>query len=153
LECRTVIIRQANGSDFDALLEMGEQFYNQTHYSDFCAYDFGSAAVLFDIMLRDGVFLVAEQDGDVIGMVGLVVVPFMFNPSKRSAHEVVWYVDPSARAARAGPALMAAVEPACRALNVDVIHMLHLSSSPSGAARMYERLGLKRTETTYSKVL
>lgn len=148
-----MMIRDAKGEDFDALLAMGERFYNNTAYAAIAGYEWDAAAALFDLLIRDGLLLVAEEESGLVGMVGLVIVPFMFNTRLRSAHEVVWYVDPDARRLGIGPALLKAVEPACREKGVDVIQMMNLATSNSATTRMYERMGFKHSESSYLKVI
>ncbi len=49
------------------------------------------------MLIDTGVMLLAEIDGTVVGMVGLVIAPFFFNRSRITAHEVVWWVHPDAQ--------------------------------------------------------
>ena len=149
------MIRNATGADFDAMLDMGEQFYATTTYAEFAPYARDSAALLFDMMLREGVMLVAEdlEAGDLVGMVGLIVTPFHFNYGRLSAHEVMWWVDPGARGRVHGYSLLKAIEPACAAKGAELIQMLHLSSSPEVVGEMYKKLGYKHSESAYTKVI
>lgn len=41
--------------------------------------------------------LVAEDEGQLVGMVGLFAAPFMFNADAMAAYEVVWWVDQDAQ--------------------------------------------------------
>ncbi len=149
-----MIVRDAKGADFQSLLSLGEKFYSTTKYVDVAPYAWDTAAVLFDLLLREGVFLVAENsDGLIVGMVGLLVLPFMFNAGALSAHEIVWYVDPAERSRGAGMALLKAVEPACRERGADMIQMMHLSTSNDATGRVYERMGFRHSESSYMKVI
>lgn len=147
-----MLVRNATLADTPALLAMGAKFYATTSYPDFAEYDEPSVADLISLM-RDGVCLIAEQDGNEVGVVGLVVVPFMFNGRRKVAYETVWWVDPDAQGKGAGKALLAAVEPACRAMGAAAIVMVHLANSPPQAAALYERMGFAHTETSWTKVL
>ncbi|ALN79508.1 GNAT family N-acetyltransferase [Lysobacter antibioticus] len=143
-------VRNATPADTPALLAMGAKFYATTSYSEFAEYDWVTVSALIDLM-RDGVLLVAEDDSGPVGVVGLVVAPFMFNGSRSVAYEVIWWVDPDAQGAGAGKALLAAIEPACRDRGVSAIQMVHLSNSPPQAAALYERMGYRHTESSYTK--
>lgn len=62
-------------------------------------------------------------------------------------------VDPSEQGQGAGKALLAAIEPACRAKGCKAIQMVHLSTSPPQAASIYERVGYRHTESSFTRVL
>lgn len=145
-------VRNATPADTPVLLAMGAKFYATTSYAGFAEYDEATVADLINLM-RDGVLLVAEADGVPVGVVGLVVAPFMFNGAHRVAYEVIWWVDPDAQGTGAGKALLSAIEPACRACGVAAIQMVHLANSPPQAAALYERLGFAHTESSFTKVL
>lgn len=147
------MIRAANESDIPAILDMGARFYAATSYAGFSDYCHDSVAVIVRMMLADGVLLLAEHEGEAVGMVGLCVAPFHFNHAHRTAHEVMWWVDPEARSTGAGVALLQAVEPACREKGVTAIQMMTLADSPRHAGQLYERQGYRLTENAFTKVL
>jgi GNAT superfamily N-acetyltransferase len=147
------VIRAATESDLPAILDMGARFYATTTYAQLADYCRDSAAGLARVMLDGGVLLIAEHDGRPIGMVGLLLGPFLFNAAHTTAHEVMWWVDPEARDSGAGVALLRALEPACRAKGAAVIQMMTLDGSPPQAAALYERLGYRPSEHAFSKRL
>ncbi|KRA74267.1 hypothetical protein ASD78_12300 [Lysobacter sp. Root667] len=147
-------IRNATTADIPAIVAMSERFYATTTYRTFAAFCPETVAELAHTLIDRGIVLLAENDaGEVIGMVGLFVAPFMFNRDRCAAYEVMWWVNPDAQGAGAGKALLAAVEPACRAAGCHAAQMVHLSTSPPQAAALYERLGYAHSETSYTKVL
>ena len=148
-----MIIRDATPADMDVAIAMGEQFYATTEYAKFAAYDPATAAVIMDLLIREGVMLVAEVDGVVEGMVGLIVTGFMFNSSVKSAHEVMWWVNPEARSRGIGLPLLHAIEPACRERGAGLIQMMRLSTSPRLVDRMYERAGYQFSEASFTKTV
>lgn len=149
-----MIVRLATTEDRDVVLRMGEKFYASTAYRDLAEYDYDACGFMVDLMLDSGILLLAEcHFRGIVGMVGLLVAPFMFNHAKVSAQEVMWYVDERARESRAGFELLRAVEPACDQRGVDVIVMAHLQNSPEKVSSMYERLGFKHSESFYTKVI
>jgi GNAT superfamily N-acetyltransferase len=142
-------IHAATEADIPAIVAMSARFYETTSYAGFAAFDPQAAESLARNMIDSGVMLMA---GDV-GMVGLMVVPFMFNPDHRVAYEVVWWVNPESQGTGAGKALLAAIEPACRAKGCTAIQMVHLANSPPQASALYERMGFAHTESSYTKEL
>lgn len=145
-------IRNAEAGDIPAIVGMGADFYPHTPYAaagiPFCP---DTVEAIARLMQQSGILLVADNGGRLVGMVGLVLAPFMFNAEFRTAHEVMWWCDPAAQGAGVGKALLAAVEPAARAAGAFSVQMLHLVNSPPQAAALYERLGYAHTETCYTK--
>lgn len=146
------MIRKATHNDIPAIVEMSRKFYATTSYAgwaDFCP---DTVADLSRMLIDTGVMLLCGAERPV-GMVGLVVAPFMFNGAHKAAYEVVWWVDPEAQNQGAGKALLAAIEPACREMGCAAIQMVTLHDSPPQAALIYERAGFRHSETSYTKVI
>lgn len=148
-----MMIRHATQADTEQVVAMGAEFYATTPYAKFSGYDETSAAVLVKMMRDTGILLVAEAEGVLVGMVGLVVAPFAFNHTLRSAHEVMWWVDPSYRDAKIGQTMLRAIAPAARALGCVVVEMKTLVTSPPQAATLYASEGYDKTESSFYKVL
>lgn len=147
-------VRKASINDIPAVLAMAERFYETTEFPARLRFPFDPATVeRLAAGLVDHVLLVADDGEALRGMVGLFVLPFMFNANHTSAHEIVWWVDPAAQGAGVGKALLAAIEPACKAKGAEAIYMVHLASSPPQAAAIYERHGFVPTESSYVKRL
>lgn len=147
------MIRPATFDDVDAIVDMSAKFYATTTYPSFARFDVMSVASLARFLISDGVMLVYEDRGVVVGMVGLVVSPFPMNAAVSLATEVVWWVEPNHRDTGAGVALLRAVAPACRALGASAIQMMDMADSPPHAATLYERMGYHLTERSYTKVM
>lgn len=146
-------IRQATLADVPAIVAMSERFYETTEFPHRLRFPFDPDTVrkIAESLAAEHVMLMAEHEGEVVGMVGLYVLPFMFNANHASAHEIVWWVNPEAQGTGAGKALLAAIEPACAAKGAEAIYMVHLATSPPQAAAIYERMGYLPTESSYVK--
>jgi GNAT superfamily N-acetyltransferase len=147
------MIRPATGADVPAIVAMSELFYRTTSYAAWAPFDAETVENLANTLTDSHIMLVAEDEGRLVGMVGLFVAPFMFNASLTGAYEVVWWVEPGAQGAGIGKALLAAIEPACAERGVHSVQMVHLDSSPPQAAASYERMGFRHTESSYTKVI
>lgn len=149
-----ISVRPATLLDLDAIVEMGARFYAVSGYTETHGpYDSQSAAATGVLLLHRGVVLIAERDGKPVGMIGLVLAPFLFNAARKTAHEVMWWVDPDARASRAGLLLIDQAERAARNCGAVSIQMIHLDTSPAAAAAVYKRRGYRMTESMYTKGL
>lgn len=144
-------VRDATESDVDAIVEMSSKFYATTNYRSYANMDADTVAGLVRMLIDTSVMLVAEDAGEIVGMAGMVVAPFLFNTSIKGAHEVVWYVSPDSRGSGAGKDLLAAVEQQAKAKGCRIIQMLTLATSPVQAGQYYERAGFAHSETCYTK--
>ena len=146
-------VRQATQDDVPRIVDMSAKFYETTSYARWAPFNPDTVHDLAANLAENHVMLVAEDAGELVGMVGLFAAPFMFNGDVTAAYEVVWWVDPDAQGRGAGKALLQAIEPACSARGCRAVQMVHLSSSPPQAAAIYERMGYGHTESSYTKLL
>lgn len=147
-----VVIRLATTSDADAIVDMGAKFFAETSYAGHADYCPESARFLVDMMMS-GVLVVADRDGALVGMFGMVVTPFLFNSAVSAAHEVMWWVDPAAVGVGVGGQLLSAGEVVARERGAKLMQMMHLPNSPPAAVALLERRGFALTEVNYSKAL
>lgn len=146
-------VRQATQDDVPRIVAMSAKFYRTTSYAGWASFNPDTVHDLASNLADNHVMLVAEDAGEVVGMVGLFVAPFMFNGDVTAAYEVVWWVEPEAQGRGAGKALLTAIEPACAARGCRAIQMVHLTNSPPQAAAIYERMGYAHTESSYTHLL
>lgn len=144
-------IRQATLDDVPEIVRMSAIFYPQTHYAEWTTMDEDTVADLASNLVENHIFYVAEEGGELLGMIGLVVMPFMFNRYVKSAGEVIFWVDPRARGGRTAYNLLTAIEDPCRAAGCDRIQMVHMPNSPPQAAALYTKLGYLPSESSYTK--
>lgn len=147
------MIRPANSNDLVRIVEMSEKFYQTTKYQDFADFNAPTCAVLAQTLMEVGVLLVAEVEGKVVGMVGLILTPFLFNCSIIGAYEIVWWVDPEHQGSRVGFNLLKAIEPACKEKGASIIQMVSLPSSPPAVESLYKKMGYSHSESSYTKVI
>lgn len=147
------MIRQATHDDLARIVEMADKFYQTTKYKDVAEFNAPTCAAAATVMIDQGVMLVAEVDESLVGMIGLAIVPFMFNCSVVGAHEVVWWVNPEYQGRTVGMDLLKAAVDACKDRGAKFIQMALLPDSPPVAAKLYEKLGFIHSETSYTKVI
>lgn len=148
---RHAMIRRATEADIPVIVAMSRKFYATTNYAALTPMSDEAVENIALMLIDTGVLLVAEHDGAVVGMVGLMILPFTFNPAVTMAAEVVWWVDPAAQGAGVGSALLDAVEPAAAERGADLVQMMTLSTSPPQAVALYERAGYRHSETCFTK--
>lgn len=145
-----MIVRDATDDDLPALLELAADFWRVSGYDADGDFDPMHTAQHIGFIRTAGFLLVAERDGVVVGMLGMIAAPGLCSPA-RKAHEVCWWVAPSARRSSAALRLYRAIEPRVRAMGLAGYVMTHLTSSPAEVASIYEHGGAKLTELSYTK--
>jgi GNAT superfamily N-acetyltransferase len=145
-------IRCATRDDTAAIVAMGARFLASTPYgallSPAAALTPEQLVPFVDLVFQVGAVLVAEVDGVIVGMLGLS--PAVHKVSGLAyGSELAWWVDPSARGAGTGKALLEAAESWTRSQGLALLEV----SAPAGSeiGRFYERLGYVPVETTYTR--
>ena len=145
------MIRQAREDDLLRIVEMSAQFYPHTYYIKISPFDTESVSILASSLIDNGVMLVAEVEGKVVGMVGLVPAPFIFNPSIVGVYEVIWWVEPEYQGQGVGRDLLRVIEPIAKEKGASYIHMVCMADSPIQAAALYIKEGYDHTEMSFTK--
>lgn len=149
------MIRPAKQEDLRRIIEMAERFYPFTSYNNKSKipFDVDTTAMLTSTMIDNHVVLVAEVEEKVVGVIGLVLMPFMFNPEYIHAGEILWWVEPEHICEGLGRQLLCAAEQACRDKNVTHIQMIDIECSAVQAEGLYRSEGYELTERSFTKVL
>lgn len=156
------MIRDATHDDADALIEMGKAFFDEAGLPErfaalglpdvaFCPQSFLTSCEAMGSGL--GVMLVAEVDGEVVGMLGAVFAPAPWNFAVALGHEAWWYVRADRRKG-AGVALMKEFEARAAARGVLISGMVAEHSLRGKTVGMlYQAKGYAPAETIYWKRL
>lgn len=148
-----MMLRDGTVDDMADILRMCRAFYETTSYVEQAPMDDATVSVLVNMCIDTGVMVLAIDNDEPVGMVGLLCLPFGFNANFNSAHETAWYVSPDSRSAGIATALLKEAEVQCRTKNVVSIQMMTMADSPPQAAKLYEAFGYKLTESSFTKVL
>ena len=106
------MIREARTEDLPLMVVLGEKFYNASHGNSDIPFNRTDTLNTLLAMLEsdDGILLVYEHDGRVVGMIAGVMFPWYFNVKHRSGQELFWYVAPEFRKSTAGVRLLKELE-------------------------------------------
>lgn len=102
---------------------------------------------------RAAAFLAVDVDGKVVGIVAGLWLPTPWDNSKITATEMWWFVDPEARNAGIGTALMDALESWARDVGAWRLSMMLIEGISPGVEQMYEKRGYVPREKTFVKEL
>jgi GNAT superfamily N-acetyltransferase len=146
-------IRQAVMADVPSIMKMGRHFYDASPYPEFAEYDEDAVGGVFARMIASdqaAIIVASYGDDDPFGCIGLMLSPLFFAPGMTVCNELFWWVEPEQRGC--GMYLVEAGEEWARGKGADVLAMSAIVEMEGDRiARMYERRGMVRAETTFMK--
>lgn len=150
-------IRFVEEKDFQQVYEMTSKFFAESNFlSELSAdpesvYNLVRAASLREQLVG----WVAEDNGELIGMLAVVIVPSPFNSNVIVADEMVWWVNPVHRKSLGNKMLNTAID-YCRNRGVKFFVMKYIhdgSVSIDKIQKVFSRKGFDTVETTVVKRL
>ena len=129
-------IRPAKKNDQELIRELWLEFEAELPEPDYLRESWEEAWIDLAQTVREGVALIAEEEGRAIGFVFCV----LGDRSRKTAHVTDIYVRPEARNRGIGRALLAGILDPARSAGLDHVSLEVLISN-SDARRLYERLG------------
>lgn len=155
MECAGVallMIRPATLDDLEKIAELGEEFHAEASWADVAPYNAGDCRQALAVILAQGVILVAEDGGEIVGMAGGLIFPLYFNHAHLTGSEMFLWVRPDRRGSL-GVRLLDAMEQAARAKGCASWGMALMASlNPEKTEQFYLRRGYRPHERTYLKV-
>lgn len=146
------MIRSATLLDTPKILDLVKEFYPLTHYSKIAEFDDETVSGLIDTLKRRGILLVAQQDENLIGIIGFVGVPFIFNSTVTTGHEVIWWVRPEYRNTSVGVSLLTRADQIASLKGWSSLQMMRLDSSDPRIDSVLIAAGFLPTEHCFTKV-
>lgn len=147
-----MIIRKAELKDIDAVVELTKDFFEES-ISDY-------GLTLDDITIRETISnyiinlvgIVAEDEGKVIGVIGGMLLPSIFNKNQLIGQETVWYVQKNYRNGSVGLKLIKSFEDECKSRGTDLIIMgLMGNLNTEILDKYYKKRNYKLLEREYIK--
>ena len=146
------LIRKAVRADIPFIVNMAEKFWQFTIYDDlFCP---ATIETLAENCIENNMCSVVDVRGVVVGFAAGVIGGLIGNASVKTGTELAWWVDPEHRGGRNGIGLLMHIEALAEAQGVKYWNMEFMESSmPEEIRAIYERLGYRKNETLYTKIL
>lgn len=149
------MIRDATHDDIPQITKLGELFHVESGCGDIFEYSRDDTAKTLENLItgEDGILLVAERDGEIIGMCGGIAYPLYCNFAHKTGQELFWWMRPDLRDGT-GRLLFDALESRARALGCHSWTMFALDTvKPELTGRIYRRRGYRPSEHNYMKRL
>lgn len=140
-------VRVATPDDYALIKDLCTKFLDNSPYKDL----YNSAAIShlvsgFLYTPADKIVLLYEDKGILAGLSS----PFLFNPLKKMATELAWWVEPQYRQTSIGKELLDAFEEWAKNTGCELVTMVCLDDL---LGKYYERRGYSLKERAYMKVL
>lgn len=151
----TVEIRFATYADAEQIAStFTEEFYNKTIFKQHVDYDFTTCYRLAVTMVDYHLMIVAVDGKKIVGVIGGLKNPFIFNSNVWSACEVLWFIKPEYRKGSLAVRLLQMYEEELKKQGVLFSTMCYFENLESQTlAKLYERRGYTLTENAYMKTL
>lgn len=151
-----VQVRVATPEDMPSYMDLAAAFVATTPISHIVPFNRDSTSTFVQNSLDnpDMLILVAEDDGQIIGITAAMTYPMYFNPDKLVAQELWWYLTPEARGGPASKMLFQTIEKWAKAKGAEAMFMIALADARVDTlAKVYKRSGYVPVERSYVKGL
>lgn len=146
-----IVVRRCHPSEYEAMAEKGRDFHQASDYREI-PYDVPSMIQTFTEMDAQGLLLIAEEDGRIVGGVGGQMGPLFLNRNYLAGCERFWWLDPTKRNSRAGLLMLNGIEQAAAKAGCHYWMMISLDASDAERAeKIYVRTGYKPVERVFLK--
>jgi GNAT superfamily N-acetyltransferase len=149
------MIRLATPEDVPEIARLGGEFYAEAGWADIAEYRADDCAATLGQMVGTdaAILLVAEDEGEIVGMAGALTFPLYFNASHRAAQELFWWIKPGLRNG-IGSRLLDTLETEARAKGCSSLIMIALDKvNPEATGRLYRRRGYRASEHSWIRRL
>jgi hypothetical protein len=144
------MIRAAEINDLPNLLRMSESFFNVSGYAELTTFNVADSEELLIRLIKLGTILTDGKNA----MLGFVIFPLFMNKQTIMSQELFWWVDKEIRGTTAGIKLLKMAEKISKESGATVMNMLSIEDLDGEKVnKMYSKLGYKRKEQSYMRVL
>lgn len=144
-------------ADYVMVLEMSLMFFKESPYKDMICDEAKMSDLIIDFITNTHertVILALDDDGEPIGLLAGTVTEHLFSREK-AAFEVIWWVKPDKRGAKASLELFGAFEYWAKRMGCKYIQFgaVHQTPYADKVKRLYERKGYVQIESNYLKAI
>jgi len=146
------MIRRGCESDLNQVVELAREFWKHTIYDDaFCE---DTVYVMANISLGQNLLSILEINSNVVGFACGIKGTLLANCEVLTGTELAWWVSPEHRQGRNGIGLMRHLEGLAKSSGIKYWNMMFMESSmPDAIEAIYKKMGYKKSEVAYTKVL
>ena len=147
------MVRIGKLRDIPRLVEIGEVFVNSLkHLPEDLEYSYQSTTALMTHLVEDAdsEIFVYEDNGEILGAIGVSITPYFFAPKWSIGTEYFFYILPDHRSKKAGSALLETYIQWAKDKGSDGVSMIAMSvTDKSHSQEIFEKYGFVKFETMY----
>ena len=149
---KETIIRKVTREDKPQIIELIIQFYVESLRDFGIKFDLETLYETVQNFIDNQIGIVAEKEGVIVGVIGGMLAPSMFDKSQKIGQESIWYVTQKERKGSMGFKLIKEFERECIKRGANAIIMIHMSNLyPEVLDRLYKMNGFRLMESNYIK--
>jgi len=146
------MIRKAELRDTNSIVLLAKEFFRESVGNYGLTIDLGTIITTIDGYITNMVSIVVEVDGKVVGVIGGMMLPSIFDRNQIIGQETIWFVDKEHRKGNIGLKLIKAFEEECLSQGANLIIMGLMGNLNTDILdKYYSRHGYKLLEREYIK--
>ena len=149
-----ITVREATEADLSEYLKLSADFHAASPMQRVCEFEPEGFKefVLAAIDNPDICILLAELNGEIVGITGGIVYPLYFSPSHKVSQELWWWLTPAARGSGVGNKMFKHLQLWSKERGAKTIFMIALEDERAEKMeKVYCRAGFEPMERTFMK--
>lgn len=150
----TIIVRDATPADMPVYLQLSADFHAASPMQRVCQFEpEGFKDFVIGAMDNPDIcILVAELNGEIVGITGGIIYPLYFSPSHKVSQELWWWLTPAARGSGVGNKMFKHLQLWSKERGAKTIFMIALEDERAEKMeKVYCRAGFEPMERTFMK--
>ncbi len=152
----SVVVRPMTETDLPAYLKMAAAFHEDCPVSDLMPFDPEGTAEFLTNLIGNENFraIIAEVDGEPVGITGAALYPMFFSPENFVVQEMWWWLSPAHRGSGVAQRMYKDIENWALDSGAVAVFMIALhNDNVERMAKLYSRSGFRPMERTFVKGL
>ena len=150
----TIIVRAAGKADLPICVQLSADFHAASPMQKVCEFEPEGFKEFISKSLEnpDICILVAELNGEIVGITAGIIYPLYFSPSHKVSQELLWWLTPAARGSGVGNKMFKHLQLWSKERGAKTIFMIALEDERSEKMeKVYCRAGFEPMERTFMK--
>jgi GNAT superfamily N-acetyltransferase len=149
-----ITVREATEADLPVYMELSADFHAASPMQKVCEFDPKGFEAFVRLAMQnpDICILLAEVNGEIVGITGGIIYPLYFSPTHKVSQELWWWLTPAARGSGAGNKMFKHLQSWSKERGAKTIFMIALEDEKAQKMeKIYCRSGFEPMERTFMK--
>ncbi len=146
------MIRKAELKDVSGVVKLVKEFFKESLSEYGLLIKDETIFETIEHYINNLIGIVVEEDGEIVGVIGGLVSPSIFDKTQLIGQETIWYVNKKCRNGSIGLKLIKAFEEECKIRGAKLIAMVNMGNlNTEILGKLYRHRGYKLMEKQYIK--